>query len=110
LFDRLALGFVCSIVNGLATLWLWRIRKNDVEWLFTNLFFAGLVNAFSGLVTTFVNIFGVQGGPHGAPTKSTIALTSTFTIIYGILTLIYLRKRLELRRRRSSRASSLTVV
>jgi len=102
----LALGFVCSMLNAFTTLFFWRLRKSNIEWLFTNLFFAGFVNSFSGMITTFVNIYGVQGGPHGAPTKSTIALTSTFTLVYGILTLIYFRKRTQLRKQRSSRVSS----
>jgi hypothetical protein len=91
------------MVNIVVVFLLWRLRRNNIEWLFTNLFFAGFVNSFSGLITTFVNIFGVQGAPHGASSKSTIVLTSTFTIVYATLTLIYFRKRTRLRQQRSSR-------
>jgi hypothetical protein len=70
-----------------------------------NLFFAGLVNAFSGLVTTFVSIYGAHDhGANGAATKAALALTSVFTIIYAILTLVYYRKREQIRLRRSRRS------
>jgi hypothetical protein len=98
----LPLGYVCCFLNFFVTAWLWNVRKKEHDWLFQNLFFAGLVNAFSGLVTTFVNVFGVQGGTLGTSSKTTLILASVCTIIYGTLSIIYYRKRMEIRRRRGS--------
>jgi len=100
-----AIGYSCCLLNGFAVLCLWRLNNDNPEWLFTNLFFAGLINAFSGLLTTFVNLYGVQGGDLGVSTKSTLVLASSCTFIYLILTLIYARKRLQARKRRGSRGS-----
>jgi len=100
---------MCCLVNGFAICWLWYIRKDDVEWLFTNLFSAGLINAFSGLITTFVNLYGVQSGTVGSSTKSTLVLASFCTFAYAVLTAVYARKRLRARYRRGSRTSSAMV-
>jgi hypothetical protein len=97
---------MCCFVNGCAISCLWYIRKTDPEWLFTNLFFAGLVNAFSGLVTAFVNIYAVQDGFHGPGSKSTLTLASACTLIYAVLALVYHRKRKQARYRRNRRGPS----
>ena len=81
---RLAIGYVCCVVNACVISWLWYHRSDDPEWLFTNLFFAGFVNAFSGLLTTFVNIYGAQGGQYGAASSATLAVASTSTAIYTV--------------------------
>jgi hypothetical protein len=100
---------MCCLVNGFAICWLWYIRRGETEWLFTNLFSAGLINAFSGLITTFVNLYGVQKGPGGSSNTSTLVLSSFCTFIYAVLTAIYFRKRQRDRYRRGSRASSAMV-
>ncbi|KAF8483425.1 hypothetical protein DFH94DRAFT_679960 [Russula ochroleuca] len=97
----LPLGYVCCFLDFFVVAWLWHVRKEH-DWLFENLFLAGLVNAFSGLVTTFVNVFGVQGGTLGTSSKTTLILASVCTIIYGTLSIIYYRKRMEIRWRRGS--------
>lgn len=105
-----AISYVCCLTSGLAVLWLWRIRKYNYEWVLTNLFSAGLINSFSGLITTFVNLFAVQGGQVGSSTKSSLVLTSCCTVIYAVLTYVYYQKRSRERaaaaRNRRSRASA----
>ncbi|KAI9511995.1 hypothetical protein F5148DRAFT_1166722 [Russula earlei] len=96
----LPIAYLCTALNAVAVLWLWRQRQNDPSWLFTNLFFAGLINAFSGMITTLVNIYGAQGGQLDAGSKATIAIPSTFTIIYALLSLIFYRKVKRLRDQR----------
>jgi hypothetical protein len=100
---------MCCLVNAFAICWLWYLRKDETEWLFTNLFSAGLINAFSGLITTFVNLYAVQSGTIGSSTKSTLVLASFCTFAYAVLTAVYFRKRLRARYRRGSRASSAMV-
>jgi hypothetical protein len=106
-----AIGYICCLVNAIAICSLWHIRKDDHEWLLTNLFSAGLINAFSGLITTFVNFWGVQSGAGGSSSYSTLVLASFCTFVYAVLTTVYFRKRLRLRarNRRGSRASSAIV-
>ena len=101
LSNRLAIGYVCCFANACAIGWLWYHRSDDPEWLFTNLFFAGLVNAFSGLVTTFVNIYGAQGGQYGAASSSTLAVAGTCTVIYAVLTVVFYKRRQRYRYQRS---------
>lgn len=104
---RFAIGYTCCLINVFAICWLWRLRWDDPEWLLTNLFSAGLINAFSGLITTFVNFCGVQGGAAGSSTKATLVLASLCTFIYGVLTVVYYRKREQTMRRRGSGASAM---
>jgi hypothetical protein len=99
--NRFAIGLVCCVINGCAISYLWHLRKDDPEWLFVNLFFAGLVNAFSGLVTAFVSIYGVHGGPKGAASTATLILASLCTVIYGVLAFVFYRKREKVRHRRN---------
>lgn len=101
--NRFAIGYTCCFINGVAICWLWRLRRDDPKWLFANLFFAGLVNAFSGLISTFVNCFSAQGGAWGSSTESTVILASVVTFIYAVLTVVYYRKSLQARRRRSGK-------
>jgi len=96
------IGYVCCILNILGTYWLWRQRPNEAGWLFTNLFFPGLTNAFSGLVTTLASAFGAHGGVYSPASKTTLAFAIICTIVYGALSLIYRRRAIHQRTRRSS--------
>jgi len=104
----LPVAYVCCLLNALASFWLWRRRRSDPIWLYTNLFFAGLVNAFSGFITTIVNVYGVQDGQFSTASRATLAITCTFTAIYAVLSVFYYRKRLQGTNRRS-RVSSVAV-
>jgi len=103
----LAIGYVCCVANACVISWLWYRQSDDPDWLFTNLFFAGFINAFSGLLTTFVNIYGAQGGQYGAASSATLAVASTCTAIYAVLTVVYYRKRSRYRYQRPRPNSSI---
>jgi len=106
---RFPVGYVCCILNLLATCWLWHQRSNDARWLYANLFFAGLTNAFSGVVTTLAGAFGARGGFHSPASKTTLAFALTCTFLYGGLSLIYGKRVTREQTRRRSTASGLTV-
>jgi len=101
----LPVAYVCCLLNALASFLFWRRRRSDPIWLYTNLFFVGLVNAFSGFIATVVNVYGVQDGKFDPASRSTLAITCTFTAVYAVLSVIYYRKRLQ-GTRRQSRANS----
>jgi len=53
-----------------------------------------MFNGLSGLISTFVNLYGSQDGVHyGATTIATIAATAGCAIICGFLTIIYAIKK-----------------
>jgi len=103
------IGYVCCILNLLATCWLWHKRPTDARWLYGNLFFPGLTNAFSGVVTTLAGAFGARGGFHSPASKTTLAFALICTIVYGGLSLIYGKRATRQGTRRRSTASGLTV-
>ena len=67
-----------------------RLLIQSKPWLYTNLFFSGLVNAFSAFITTLVNIYGVQGGQFSTASRATLAIrvTCKFTAVYAVLSVI----------------------
>jgi len=59
-----------------------------------------MFSGFSGLISTFVNLYGSQEGVHyGATTIATIAAIGGYTAICGFLTIIYTIKRRLVQRR-----------
>ncbi|KAH9965338.1 hypothetical protein BC827DRAFT_1374566 [Russula dissimulans] len=104
----LPVAYVCCVLNALGYFVLWRRRRSDSIWLYTNLFFAGLVNAFSGFITTIVNVYGVQDGHFSTASRATLAITCTYTALYALLSVFYYRKHLQGTNRRS-RVSSVAV-
>jgi hypothetical protein len=66
-----------------------------------------MFSGLSGLISTFVNLYGSQGssGVHyGTPTIATIAATGGYAAICGFLTIIYTIKR-HLTKRHHDRVS-----
>lgn len=61
-----------------------------------------MFSGLSGLISTFVNLYGGPGGPngvhYGATTIATIATIGGYTVICGLLTLIYMFKRRSVKR------------
>jgi len=103
----LVVGYFCCGLNACAVCWLWYLRSDDPEWLYVNLFFAGLINAFSGLVTTFVNIYAAQNGTYGAASYSVLIVVATCTAIYAVLTVIFYRKSVRARYQQARRNSGI---
>ncbi|KAN0114264.1 hypothetical protein V8E52_006914 [Russula decolorans] len=90
----LVVGFTCCGVGtiGLCLLW-WRWAYNYV-WLLTRIFIPGMFIGLSGLISTFVNLYGSQDCVHyGATTIATITVTGGYAVICGLLTIIYTIKR-----------------
>jgi hypothetical protein len=56
----LVVGFTCSGIGalGLCVLW-WRWSHNYI-WLLTSIFIPGIFSGLSGLISTFVNLYGPQ--------------------------------------------------
>ena len=105
MWDRLGIGFTCCGigVTGLCYLW-WRFKHNYV-WLLSSIFIPGMFSGISGLISTFVNLYGSGNSVHyGATTIATIAAIGGYTAICGLLTMIYTIKR-HLVKRRHDRVS-----
>jgi len=49
----------------------------------------GFLNSLAGLLSTIVNLFGVQHGQLSTTSKSTVIVTSASSGVFGILTLFY---------------------
>ncbi|KAI0002448.1 hypothetical protein BJV74DRAFT_815871 [Russula compacta] len=99
-----AIVYICAAINGGAICWLWYLKANDHEWLYTYLFSPGFLYSLSGLITTLVNVYGVQKGRLGTASSTTLAVTITCTILYGVLTVVYHQKRsIAIYRRRRNR-------
>ena len=89
-FYRLIIAYTfCGIGTfGLCIIW-YCIHPNCV-WLLDNIFTQGVLNGLSGLISTFVGIYGSQDGvSYGTPTISAIAATGGCTAICSVLWLIY---------------------
>ncbi|KAJ3494116.1 hypothetical protein NLJ89_g10876 [Agrocybe chaxingu] len=83
------IAWVCCAVGASGMLWLWwRWRKNYL-WALNKVFFPGLLNCLAGLLSTIVNIFGVQHGEIGTTSRSTLIVTTVSTGIFLILVGFY---------------------
>lgn len=49
----------------------------------------GCLNSIAGVISTLSSIYGAQAGVFGESEKSTIIVTSTLSLICGILVLVY---------------------
>ncbi|KAF8463964.1 hypothetical protein DFH94DRAFT_825221 [Russula ochroleuca] len=90
---------LCGIGTfGLCLLWLKWWHK--YAWLLSTIFIPGMFTGLSGVISTFVNIYGAQEGVHyGATTIATVAATGGCSVICGFLALIHaFLKRREARR------------
>jgi hypothetical protein len=90
LINRLVIAFtLCGIGTfGLCLLWLKWWHK--YAWLLSTIFIPGMFSGLSGVISTFVGIYGSQQGVHyGATTIATIAATGGCSAICGFLSLIY---------------------
>ncbi|KAF1995467.1 hypothetical protein P154DRAFT_474211 [Amniculicola lignicola CBS 123094] len=80
--------FACAI-GGIGCLWLWwRWRKNYV-WVINRIFLPALMNSIAGLISTLVNVYSTQDGQYSVTAKSTIIVTSGFSVVAAALFLIY---------------------
>ncbi|KAJ0123535.1 PHO85 cyclin-1 [Diaporthe amygdali] len=79
----------CCYLVGVGSLgYLWsRFRLNYV-WLLAHIFFPGILNGLSGLLTMLLNIYSAQQGHWSPPAWATLCLvtiTLTFTLVVSCL-------------------------
>src|SRR6266849_2373716 len=88
--NRLALGIGCCVVGGIGLLWLGLRHSDNYVWLLGSIFIPGIFNGLSGLISTFVNLYGSEDGvDYGATTIATLVITGGCTVICGSLAVIY---------------------
>jgi len=82
-------AFLCTGIGiiGMGYLW-WRWMKNYI-WLVNRIFLPGLMNALAGVLSTIVNIYGVQHGVFVTSSIVTISVTGGVAVVCGLLTLWY---------------------
>jgi hypothetical protein len=95
--NRVAIGFTCCGIGTTGLCVLWWIWRRKYAWLLGTIFIPGLFHGLSGIISTFVSLYGVQNicdglkhGVHYGPTTiATVAATSGCSIICFTLALIY---------------------
>jgi hypothetical protein len=102
----LAIGFTCCGIGAIGLSYLWWRFKHNYVWLLSTIFVPGMFSGFSGLISTFVNLYGskTNGVHYGTTTIATIAAIGGYTAICSFLTLIYTIKR-HLTKRHHDRVS-----
>jgi hypothetical protein len=94
------LGFTCCGFGGIGLCLLWWRWSHNYVWLLSSIFIPGMFNGLSGLISTFVNLYGSQDGVHyGRTTIATIAATGGTAAVCGFLTVIYSLKKYLVKRR-----------
>ncbi|KAJ7472323.1 hypothetical protein B0H11DRAFT_1729668 [Mycena galericulata] len=82
-------AFVCSGIGALGMLWLWWRWSRNFIWLNNRIFLPGAMNSLAGIVSTLVNVYGVQHGVFVTTSKVTLAVTVAAVVVLGALTLTY---------------------
>ncbi|KAF8463967.1 hypothetical protein DFH94DRAFT_857897 [Russula ochroleuca] len=86
----LVIAFTCCVIGtiGLCVLW-WR-WSHKYAWLLSTIFIPGMFSGLSGVISTFVGIYGAQEGVHyGVTTIATVAATGGCSVICGFLAAIH---------------------
>jgi uncharacterized membrane-anchored protein len=97
---RLVTGFACSGFGGIGLCYLWWCRRDNYLWLLGSIFIPGMFSGLSGVISTFVNLYGSEDGVHyGATTIATLAVTGGCAVICGFLTVIYSILKYRVKRR-----------
>ncbi|CAK5262248.1 unnamed protein product [Mycena citricolor] len=83
------IAFLCAGIGAAGMVWLWwRWNKNFI-WLNNRIFLPGTLNSLAGIVSTLVNVYGVQHGEFIGSSKVTLIVTVAAALICGTLTLLY---------------------
>jgi hypothetical protein len=98
--NRLVIAFVCCGIGTFGLCLLWWKWSHKYAWLLSTIFIPGMFSGLSGVISTFVGIYGAQQGVHySGTTIATVAATGGCSVICGFLSLIYaVLKRLKARR------------
>lgn len=107
---RFIVAFVCCGIGALGMCYLWWRWMYNYVWLVNRIFLCvsselrpvelqidnltvinspGLLNSLAGIISTLVNVYGVQHGDFSTTSKVTIVVTSVSALTCGILTLFY---------------------
>jgi hypothetical protein len=93
----LVIGLVCCGIGAIGLLILWLRWSHNYLWLLSSIFVPGMFSGLSGVISTFVNLYGAQNScdgttdkvHYGATTIATIATTGGCAAICGFLTVVY---------------------
>ncbi|KAH9986115.1 hypothetical protein BJV77DRAFT_84067 [Russula vinacea] len=88
--NRLVIAFICCGIGTFGLCLLWWKWSHKYAWLLSTIFIPGMFSGLSGVISTFVGIYGAQQGVHyGRTTIATLAATGGCSVICGFLSLIY---------------------
>ncbi|KAF9465889.1 hypothetical protein BDZ94DRAFT_1252485 [Collybia nuda] len=83
------IAFICCGIGAVGMVYLWWRWMYNYVWLVNRIFLPGLLNSLAGIISTLVNVYGVQHGDFSTTSKTTIVVTGVSTLICGVLTLYY---------------------
>jgi hypothetical protein len=94
------LGIGCCVVAGIGLLCLVYINSDNYDWLLGSIFVPGTLNGLSGLISTFVGIYGSENGvDYDGTTIATLVVTGGCAAICCLLTVVYTVLKVHRRRR-----------
>lgn len=82
-------AWLCCGIGAAGMIWLWWRWNANYIWVTSKIFLPGLMNGLAGLISTLVNIFGVQDGQLSTTAKVTIIVVSCTTGVCGLLLVFY---------------------
>lgn len=83
------IAWICCGIGAVGMCWLWWRWMNNYVWLVNRIFLPGLLNAFAGIISTLVGVYGQQNKQFSTTSKITIVVTTAVAVICGGLTGIY---------------------
>ncbi|EAU86740.2 hypothetical protein CC1G_06501 [Coprinopsis cinerea okayama7 len=83
------IAWLCCGVGAVGMIWLWWRWMRNYIWLLSKIFVPGFLNGLAGVITTLVNVYGVQDGQFSTTAKVTIIVVSCTAGACGLLVLIY---------------------
>ncbi|KAL0958849.1 hypothetical protein HGRIS_014168 [Hohenbuehelia grisea] len=83
------IAWVCCAIGAIGMCYMWWRWMNNYIWLVNRVFLPGFLNSLTGMISTIVNVYGVQHGHFSTSSKITLAVTGAAAIITGALTLVY---------------------
>ncbi|KAK2467910.1 hypothetical protein APHAL10511_000205 [Amanita phalloides] len=84
------IAFLCCGIGAAGMGYFWWRWMNNYVWLVNKIFLPGLLNGFTGVISTLASVYGAQNGEFSSASKTTIIVTTSTTFICGVLTSYYL--------------------
>jgi len=82
-------GWGCCGIGALGMLWLWWRWRNNYIWLVDRIFLPGCLNSLAGVISTLVNTLTAQDRTFSSTARITLIVTSSVTVVCGVLVLVY---------------------